>query len=50
MHFFINDRYIASATDDTLASGFWGVYLRDRTSGGESVSFVNLTAREVTAP
>ncbi len=50
MHFFINDRYIASATDDTLASGFWGFYLRDRTLGGESVSFVNLIAREVKAP
>ena len=50
MHFFVNDRYIASATDDTLATGFWGFYLRDRTSGGESVSFVNLVAREVLTP
>jgi hypothetical protein len=50
MHFFVNDRYIASAQDDTLPSGFWGFYVRDRTSGGESISFVNLAAREVTAP
>jgi hypothetical protein len=50
MHFFINDRYIASASDDTLASGFWGFYLRDRTLGGESISFVNLVARAVVSP
>jgi len=50
MYFFINDRYIASATDDTLASGFWGLYVRDRTFGGESISFVNLVAQEVIAP
>lgn len=50
MHFFINDRYLASATDDTLATGFWGFYLRDRTSGGESISFVDLVARAVVTP
>lgn len=50
MHFFVNDRYVASAQDDTLASGFWGVYLRDRTLGGESISFVDLVAQVVQVP
>ena len=50
MRFYINDRYLASATDDTLLTGFWGVYVRDRTNGGASFSFLNFTLRAITRP
>src|SRR3990172_3933516 len=50
LHFYVNDKYLFSVTDATYAEGFYGFYLRDRTNGGESVSFVNLVAKEVKLP
>lgn len=50
MHFFVNEHYLFSASDDAYLKGGWGLYLRDRTNGGESLSFFNLVARAVTAP
>jgi len=49
-HFYVNDRYLFSLQDAALAEGFYGFYIRDRTNGGESVSFSNLTAKEVKMP
>lgn len=46
-HFYVNQRYLFSLADPTYAEGFYGLYLRDRTSGGLTVSFDDLTAREV---
>jgi hypothetical protein len=49
-HFYVNDKYLVSLTDSTFAEGFYGFYVRDRTNGGESVSFTNLVAKAVTLP
>jgi len=46
-HFYVNERYLFSLKDSTYAAGFYGFYLRDRTSGGLTVSFDDLRAREV---
>jgi hypothetical protein len=48
--FFVNDRYLFEAHDGSFTAGTFAVYLRDRTNGGESVSFANLVARAVSAP
>ncbi len=45
--FYANDQYLFSASDATLASGFYGIYLYDRTAGGETVNFDSLVARKV---
>ncbi|MBP7693792.1 MAG: hypothetical protein KA764_17860 [Anaerolineales bacterium] len=50
MHFYINDRYVGTVTDQAFADGDMGLYLRDRTNGGVSVSFADLTIKAVTAP
>jgi len=49
-HFYVNDKYLLSLQDATLAEGFYGFYVRDRTNGGESVSFSDLAAKEVKLP
>jgi hypothetical protein len=49
-HFYVNDKYLFSLNDKTYAEGFYGFYIRDRTNGGESVSFDDLVAREVNLP
>ena len=49
-HFYVNDKYLFSMKDATFAEGFYGFYVRDRTSGGESVSFDHLVARAVKLP
>jgi hypothetical protein len=49
-HFYINDKYLFSAADATYAAGGYGLYLRDRTNGGETVSFDDLIVKEVRAP
>jgi hypothetical protein len=49
--FYINDRFLFSATDKTYTQGFYGFYLRSRTEGGGlSVSFDDLVAKAVTRP
>ena len=48
--FYVNDKYVFSLTDKRYAEGFYGFYIRDRTNGGESVSFDDLVAREVKLP
>jgi hypothetical protein len=45
--FYANGQYLFSARDSTLASGYYGFYLFDRTGGGLSVNFDDLAAREV---
>lgn len=47
-HFYVNDKYLFSASDKTFADGTLGFYIYDRTNGGESVSFSNLTVKTVT--
>jgi hypothetical protein len=49
-HFYVNDKYVFSLTDKTYAEGFYAFYIRDRTNGGESVSFDDLVVREVKLP
>jgi hypothetical protein len=48
--FYANDQYLFSASDATLADGFFGLYLYDRTAGGMTVNFDDLTVRAVSAP
>ncbi len=50
MRFYINDQYLFSAQDATLAGGFYGFFLYDRTNANMSVSWKGLEARAVTAP
>jgi hypothetical protein len=45
--FYVNDQYLFTAQDTTLAAGFYGIYLYDRTAGGLTVTFDSLVAREV---
>lgn len=45
--FYINDQYLFSAADSALTDGFYGLYLYDRTAGGETVFFEDLIARAV---
>ncbi|MBL8056921.1 MAG: hypothetical protein JNK29_09500 [Anaerolineales bacterium] len=50
LHFYVNDKHVGSLTDRAFADGDVGVYLRDRTNGGLSVSFTGLTIKAVTLP
>lgn len=50
LNFYLNERFIGTINDRTHRQGGFGVYLRDRTAGGASVSFTRLTIREVVAP
>ena len=45
--FYANGQYLFSASDSTLSAGFYGIYLYDRTAGGETVSFDTLAAKAV---
>ncbi len=45
--FYVNDEYLFSAADSTLAEGFFGIYIYDRTAGGETIFFEDLIARAV---
>jgi hypothetical protein len=49
-HFYANDQYLFSLKDATYAEGLYGFYIRDRTNGGESVSFDDLVAKAVKLP
>jgi hypothetical protein len=48
--FYANDQYLFSAEDGSLADGFYGLYLYDRTAGGMTVNYSDLVVRGVTAP
>jgi hypothetical protein len=45
--FYANGEYLFSANDTTLATGFYGLYLYDRSAGGETVNFDDLVVRTV---
>jgi hypothetical protein len=47
MRFYANDQYLLSANDATLATGFYGLYLYDRSAGGLTVNFEDLLVRSV---
>ena len=49
-HFYVNDTYLFSLKNSTAAEGVYGFYIRDRTNGGESISFSHLVAKEVKLP
>jgi hypothetical protein len=50
MRFYVNDQYLFSAQDATLAEGFYGFLLYDRTNGNMSASWKGLEARAVQLP
>lgn len=50
MRFYINGVYVATAQDSTFTSGRLGLFVRDRNGGGMTVSFTDLTVRNVTPP
>jgi hypothetical protein len=45
--FYVNDQYLFSAQDAALTSGYYGVYIYDRTAGGLTVNFEDLVVRTV---
>ena len=47
LRFYVNDQYLFSANDATLAQGFYGLYLYDRGAGGLTVNFEDLVVRTV---
>lgn len=47
LNVYANDRFVGGATDKTFREGVFGLFLRDRTNGGLSVSFTRLAVREV---
>lgn len=47
LNLYANDRFVGSATDKTFREGVFGLFLRDRTNGGLSVSYTRLVVREV---
>jgi len=49
-HVYVNDKHLGSFTDNAFAEGDPGLYVRDRTNGGLSVSFANLIVKEVKLP
>jgi hypothetical protein len=44
---YANGRFAGNATDKTFREGVFGLFLRDRTNGGLSVSYTRLIVREV---
>lgn len=48
LRFYVNDRFVGAVNDTSYAEGILGLYLRDRTQGGLSVSYTNLVVREIT--
>ncbi|MCC7358510.1 MAG: hypothetical protein IT317_03485 [Anaerolineales bacterium] len=45
--FYANDQYLFTARDSALTEGFYGLYLYDRTAGGETIYYEDLIARAV---
>ena len=50
MRFYVNDQYLFSAQDATLAAGFYGFFLFDHTNANMSVSWKGLEAKAITLP
>jgi hypothetical protein len=50
LNFYVNDEYVGTVSDDSLAQGGYGLYLRDRSGGGASVVYDDLIVREVDLP
>lgn len=50
MRFYVNDQFLFEAVDGSLAEGFYGFYLFDRTNGNMAVSWKNLEARAINLP
>lgn len=50
MRFYVNDQYLFSAQDATLADGFYGFFLYDRTNANMSVSWKGLEAKAIKLP
>ncbi len=46
-HFYLNDQYLFSLTDATLADGFYGFFVKSHSNGGGALSFDDLLVREV---
>ena len=44
---YVNGQYLFTANDSTLASGFYGIYIYDRSAGGETVTYDTLVAKAV---
>ena len=49
-HFYVNDQYLFSAQDASLASGFYGFYVRDPSGAGGALNFIHMAAKAVTKP
>jgi hypothetical protein len=47
MRFYVNDEYLFTATEASQATGFYGLYVYDRTAGGLQVAFEDLEVRAV---
>ena len=45
--FYANDQYLFTARDSALTDGFYGLYMYDRTAGGETIYYEDLIARAV---
>lgn len=50
MRFYANDQFLFEAVDGSLAEGFYGFYLFDRTNGTMAVSWKNLEVRSINLP
>jgi hypothetical protein len=44
---YANGQYLFSANDSALKAGFYGIYLYDRTAGGETVTYDTLAVKAV---
>lgn len=49
-HFYVNDQYLFSLTDSSLAEGFYGFYAQSHSNGGGVLSFDDMNVKEVALP
>jgi hypothetical protein len=49
-HFYVNDRYLFSLADSSLAEGFYGFYAQSHSNGGGVLSFDDMNVKEVALP
>jgi hypothetical protein len=47
--FYVNDQYLFTAQDSSFATGTFGFYVDDQTSGGLTVNFEDLVSRQIEA-